>query len=80
MSDSQKREPKDPRLSAQVSSADMDVALKGNIGLTALNRISMEIDDLLLPYTFDLAIYDRIENSGLLDHIARAGKTLYKKV
>jgi predicted nucleotidyltransferase len=59
--------------------SDIDVALKGNISLTLLNRISMEIDDLLLPYTFDLAIYSHIKNDDLLNHIARAGKTLYSK-
>ena len=59
--------------------SDIDIALKGKIGLTALNRISMELDDLLLPYTFDLAIYSHIENKDLLEHINRAGKTLYRR-
>ena len=59
--------------------SDIDIALKGTIGLAALNRISMEIDDLLLPYTFDLAIYSHIENGEFLEHIERAGKTLYVK-
>lgn len=59
--------------------SDIDIALKGNLDLETLNRISREIDDLLLPYTVDLAIYDRIENSDLLEHIERAGKTLYVK-
>lgn len=59
--------------------SDIDVALKGDIGLAALNRISMELDDLLLPCTFDLAIYAHIGNRELLEHIERAGKTLYVK-
>ena len=59
--------------------SDIDMAFKGNVGLAELNRISMELDDLLLPYTFDLAIYAHIENRELLEHIERAGKTLYVK-
>ena len=59
--------------------SDIDIALKGEINLGTLNRTSLDLDDLLLPYTFDLSIYSRIHNGELLEHIERAGKTLYRR-
>jgi len=60
--------------------SDIDLALKGdNLNLHILNKISLAIDDLLLPYTFDLSLYNHISNPDLLAHIARVGKAFYKK-
>lgn len=62
------------------SSSDIDIVLKGEkLTLSELNKISLILDDLLLPYTFDLSIYHRINNSELLNHINRVGKTLYSR-
>jgi predicted nucleotidyltransferase len=60
--------------------SDIDIVLKGEkLTLNELNKISLVLDDLLLPYTFDLSIYHRINNSELLDHINRVGKTIYSR-
>lgn len=60
--------------------SDIDITLKGDIlTLKELNRISLALDDLLLPYTFDLSIYQHIDNPDLLAHIKRVGKILYQK-
>jgi uncharacterized protein len=60
--------------------SDIDIALKGNdLSLKELNKISLMIDDLLLPYHCDLSIFSHISNPDLIDHIDRIGKTLYKK-
>ena len=60
--------------------SDIDLSLKGaNLNLHIVNKISLDIDDLLLPYTFDLSLYSHITNPDLLSHIARVGKTFYKK-
>ena len=60
--------------------SDIDLSLKGaNLNLHIVNKISLDIDDLLLPYTFDLSLYSHITNPDLLAHIARVGKTFYKK-
>ena len=60
--------------------SDIDLALKGdNLNLRELNTLSLELDDLLLPYTFDLCIVHRIDNLDLLDHIQRVGRTIYTK-
>ncbi len=60
--------------------SDVDLTLKGkDINLSVLNKISLQLDDLLLPYTFDLSIYRHIDNSDLIDHIKRIGISFYKK-
>ena len=60
--------------------SDIDLVLKGKkLNLTTLNLISLKIDDLLLPYSFDMSLFDHIENSELLDHINRNGKLLYHR-
>lgn len=60
--------------------SDIDIALKGKkLHLRLLNRIDIDLDDLLLPYTFDISIYDHISNQDLRDHIQRVGKVFYKK-
>ncbi len=60
--------------------SDIDLVVKGkDLNLSVLYKISHEIDDLLLPYTFDLSIYQHIDNDDLLDHIRRVGKIFYKR-
>ena len=60
--------------------SDIDIALKGGkVHLQLLNTIDMELDELLLPYNFDLSIYDHISNNDLVAHIQRVGKVVYKK-
>ena len=60
--------------------SDIDLTLKGeHLNLTILNSICNQLDDLLLPYTFDLSLYHQISNPDLLAHIQRVGVILYKK-
>lgn len=62
------------------NSSDIDITLKGsNLNLTLLNKLSLQIDDLLLPYTFDLSIYDHLNNKELVEHIDRIGRVIYEK-
>jgi predicted nucleotidyltransferase len=59
--------------------SDIDLTLVGqNIGLTQLNEIENQLDDLYLPYKIDLSVFDQIENIDFRDHIKRVGKTFYK--
>ncbi len=59
--------------------SDIDLTLRGDaaLTLTALFRISDELDDLLLPYTIDLSIFANISDPDLIDHIQRVGVTFY---
>lgn len=61
--------------------SDIDITLKGDhLTLRELNKISLMIDDLLLPYQCDLSIFSHISNPDLIDHINRIGKTMHKKM
>ena len=60
--------------------SDIDIVLYGeDINLTILNKISIELDDLLLPYSFDLSIYKNLSNKEFLEHIDRVGILIYKR-
>ena len=59
--------------------SDIDITLIGNeINLTILGKIEWEMDDLLLPYTFDLSIFHHIDNTELIEHINRIGIVIYE--
>jgi predicted nucleotidyltransferase len=58
--------------------SDIDLTLKGlNLDLKIMNRVSLDLDDLLLPYSFDLSIFNHISNPEFLDHIKRIGQVFY---
>ena len=60
--------------------SDIDLVLKGEkLNLQELNRIGLDLDNLLMPYTFDLSIYQQIKDPDLLAHIKRVGKTIYQR-
>ena len=60
--------------------SDIDLTLQGkDLNLSVVNKISLKLDDLLLPYTFDLSVYRHIKDSDLIDHIHRVGIPFYKK-
>lgn len=61
------------------ASSDIDLTMKGNLSLEEMNKISWQLDDLMLPYTVDLSIFEHIRQADLLDHIRRVGITFYKK-
>lgn len=60
--------------------SDIDLSLIGDrLNNSLLNKISCELDDLLLPYTFDLSIYNHISNKDLLEHIKDVGIVFYQQ-
>jgi predicted nucleotidyltransferase len=61
--------------------SDIDLSLHGKkITLQELGDIDSELDDLLLPYTIDLLVFDVLEHVKLREHIERVGKVLYQKL
>lgn len=61
--------------------SDVDLALFGDsFTLRDRFRLDNDLDDLDLPFTFDLLLYDQLTNPALRDHIDRVGVTLYKRV
>lgn len=61
--------------------SDIDLALEGGEALTldVLYGIMDEIEDLLLPYSFDLSIFSGITDPDVIEHIRRVGVILYEK-
>lgn len=60
--------------------SDIDLTLFGNnIDLSLQTQIEFELDDLLLPYKFDVSVYERISNPEFIDHINRVGKVFYQR-
>ena len=60
--------------------SDIDITLLGkNLSNQTIFGIQDEIEELYLPYSFDISIFDRIDNEDLIDHIKRVGKVFYEK-
>ena len=60
--------------------SDIDISLKGkNLTLKDVLKLENEIDDLLLPYKFDICIYHQINNPDLIEHIDTLGIEIYSK-
>lgn len=60
--------------------SDIDLVLVGeNVDLDTQNRIELDLDDLYMPYKIDVAIFHKINNPDLIEHIQRVGKTLYNQ-
>ena len=60
--------------------SDIDLTLQGvDLTLEVLYRILDDLDDLLLPYTVDLSIFNNIDDPDMLEHVQRVGVTFYEK-
>ncbi|CAN5211404.1 nucleotidyltransferase domain-containing protein [soil metagenome] len=59
--------------------SDIDLTFKGKVTLQILNAVANKLDDLLLPYQFDLSIHSKIDSDSLLEHIERVGIVIYPK-
>ena len=60
--------------------SDIDITLIGE-GLTRsdVNRLASDIDDLLLPYQFDISLFTSLKNKDLIEHIERVGIGIYQR-
>ncbi|MFV0346788.1 MAG: nucleotidyltransferase domain-containing protein [Bacteroidales bacterium] len=57
--------------------SDVDIAFKGNnLQIGDILNLYLAVDELYLPYKFDLIIYDHIEDTALKEHIDRVGVSL----
>ena len=61
--------------------SDIDLTLIGeSLAYRIIGNIENDLDELYLPYTFDISIYHLLENDKLLDHIGWVGKVFYERV
>jgi type I restriction enzyme, R subunit len=58
--------------------SDIDLTFKGpGVDLNTLFRLTENLEDLNLPYKFDLSVFENIENPDFIDHIKRVGIEFY---
>lgn len=58
---------------------DMTITKKACLPQEILLKIVNDFDDSLLPFSVDLSVFGSLTNAGLVAHIRRAGKCIYKK-
>lgn len=59
--------------------SDIDLVLKGNnLNPSIIHKICDDLDDLLVPYSFDISSFEQISNTDLIDHINRVGVVFYR--
>jgi predicted nucleotidyltransferase len=60
--------------------SDIDITLLGKqLTLKTVYALEEVLEELYLPYTFDISIFTQIDNDDLIKHILRVGKTFYFK-
>ncbi|MEA3250485.1 MAG: nucleotidyltransferase domain-containing protein [Pseudomonadota bacterium] len=60
--------------------SDIELTLKGHaLNWRGLQQLELALNDLLLPYCFDLSLYEQFDNPDLLGHIARVGIVFYDR-
>lgn len=61
--------------------SDIDITFIGEkLTQNIVNRIEDDIDDLLLPYTFDFSILSNVSNPDFIEHVNRVGKLFYQRI
>lgn len=58
--------------------SDIDLTIKGKeMRRNILYKLEEDIEDLLLPYCFDISIYAELRDPDFINSINREGKTIY---
>lgn len=60
--------------------SDIDLTFLGDgLDEKLMSQIEAELEELLLPYQFDLSIFSKISHPELIDHIQQLAKVCYSK-
>lgn len=60
--------------------SDIDLVVWGDgVTFRLIARLALELDELPLPYLFDIKAYNQVTHPPLKEHIARHGRPLYVK-
>jgi predicted nucleotidyltransferase len=60
--------------------SDIDLSLLGeNLNQELVWKVSEALEDTLLPYVFDLSLFEAIDNPELKEHITRVGVVFYQR-
>jgi len=57
--------------------SDIDLSVRGEIDDLQTEALSSELEELPLPYKFDVPAYDLIRSEPLREHISRVGIIIY---
>ena len=58
--------------------SDVDLAVFGPLGPLEGEAIALDLEDLLLPYKFDVVPMAHLEHAALREHIERVGITIFE--
>lgn len=68
-------------IGCQRPGSDIDLSLSGaGLDGRVLARLDAALDDLLLPWRFDLCLQAELQSAALLEHIAGVGQVFYRRV
>lgn len=60
--------------------SDIDLSLLGKkIEGSVISSLDDAVDDLMLPYSFDISIYSQIDDAHFKDHIDRVGMIFFEQ-
>ena len=59
--------------------SDVDLSVKGAVNPLRAEAIAAELEDLPLPYQFEVQAFDSIRNLALREHIERVGIMIYQE-
>jgi predicted nucleotidyltransferase len=57
--------------------SDIDLSIRGHIKPLQTEALASELDELPLPYQFDVLDFDQISSEPLREHIKRVGIVIY---
>ena len=60
------------------AASDVDIAVWGLTDGRDVARLALELDDLPLPYKFDVVGFESIQNPDLKAHVERVGVPLFE--
>ena len=60
--------------------SDIDLTLYGvTLSRDLRSTVACALDDLMLPYTIDLSVFDTLNHAELKEHIERVGVVFYER-
>ncbi len=60
--------------------SDVDLAVWGMDSVLRVEHLAAELDELPLPYRFDVQAFEQISHEPLRAHIERVGIAIYRRV
>ena len=59
------------------SNSDIDLSIRGRLDELQGEALAAELDELPLPYRFDVLVFNSLKSKPLREHIERVGVVIY---